>query len=132
MNQIRFRQIARLEKRAVPHIKQREGMAQQLQNLHRGAVAHAAVLAFVLRYMEIRKSANHCRRRVDESLSLEHGRPAVRNFQLPQTIAIATKVRFIATKVCSNLTIAIGCFCLAIRFAMFSCLHSPEPMKKIN
>jgi hypothetical protein len=50
MNQIRSRQIARLEKRALPYIKQREGIAQQFQNLHRGAVAHAAVLAFVMRY----------------------------------------------------------------------------------
>jgi hypothetical protein len=50
MNQIRFRQIARLEKRALPYIKQRDGIAQQLRNLHRGAVAHAAVLAFVMRY----------------------------------------------------------------------------------
>jgi hypothetical protein len=49
MNQIRFRQIARLEKRALPYIKQREGIAQQLQKLRRGAVAHAAVLAFVMR-----------------------------------------------------------------------------------
>jgi len=50
MNQIRFRQIARLEKRALPYIKQREGVAQQLQKLRHGAVAHAAVLAFVMRY----------------------------------------------------------------------------------
>jgi hypothetical protein len=50
MSQIRFRQIARLEKRAVPYIQQRQGLAQQLRNLHRGAVAHAAVLAFVMRY----------------------------------------------------------------------------------
>jgi hypothetical protein len=50
MNQVRSKQIARLEKRAVPYIKQRKGIAQQLQNLHRGAVAHAAVLAFVVRY----------------------------------------------------------------------------------
>jgi hypothetical protein len=50
MNQIRSRQIARLEKRALPYIKQREGIGQQLANLHRGAVAHATVLAFVMRY----------------------------------------------------------------------------------
>jgi hypothetical protein len=50
MNQTRFRQIARLEKRALPYIKQRERAAQESQNLHRGAVAHAAVLAFVMRY----------------------------------------------------------------------------------
>jgi hypothetical protein len=50
MNQVRFRQIARLEKRALPYIKQREGIAQQLRNLHRGAVAHATVLALLVRY----------------------------------------------------------------------------------
>jgi hypothetical protein len=50
MYQIRARQIARLEKRAVPYIKQRDGIVQQLRNLYRGAVAHAAVLAFVMRY----------------------------------------------------------------------------------
>jgi hypothetical protein len=50
MNQIRSRQIARLEKRALPYIKQREGIAEQLRELHRGAVAHATVLALVVRY----------------------------------------------------------------------------------
>jgi hypothetical protein len=50
MSQIRFRQIARLEKRAVPYIQQRQGSAQQLRNLHRGAVAHATVLALLVQY----------------------------------------------------------------------------------
>ena len=50
MNRVRFRQIARLEKRALPYIKQREGMAQQLRNLHRGVVAHATALALLVRY----------------------------------------------------------------------------------
>jgi transposase-like protein len=50
MNQIRFRQIARLEKRALPYIRQREGIVQQLQKLRRGAVAHATVLALLVRY----------------------------------------------------------------------------------
>jgi hypothetical protein len=50
MNQIRSRQIARLEKRAVPYIKQREGIAEQWQKLRRGAVAHATVLALLVRY----------------------------------------------------------------------------------
>jgi hypothetical protein len=50
MNQIRFRQIARLEKRALPHIKQREGVEQQWQHVRRGAVAHATVLALLVRY----------------------------------------------------------------------------------
>jgi len=50
MNQIRSRQIARLEKRALPYIKQRDRIAQQLQKLRDGAVAHATLLAFVMRY----------------------------------------------------------------------------------
>jgi hypothetical protein len=50
MNQIRSRQIARLEKRALPHIKQREGIAQQLLKVRRGAIAHATVLALLVRY----------------------------------------------------------------------------------
>jgi hypothetical protein len=50
MNQIRARQIARLEKRALPHIKQREGIEQQWRQVRRGAVAHAAVLAFLVRH----------------------------------------------------------------------------------
>jgi hypothetical protein len=50
MNRVRFRQIARLEKRALPYIKQREGIAQQLRNLHRGVVAHATALALLVRY----------------------------------------------------------------------------------
>jgi hypothetical protein len=50
MNQVRFRQIARLEKRAQPYIKQREGIAEQLRKLHSGAVAHATVLALLVRY----------------------------------------------------------------------------------
>jgi hypothetical protein len=50
MNQIRSRQIARLEKRALPHIKQREGIDQQWQHICHGAVAHATVLAFLIRY----------------------------------------------------------------------------------
>ena len=69
MNQTRFRQIARLEKRAVPYIKQREGIAQQLRNLRRGAVAHAAVLAFVMRYgnPQIGEPLSEAWRRVAES-----------------------------------------------------------------
>jgi len=69
MNQIRFRQIARLEKRAVPHIKRREGLAKQLRNLHRGAVAHAAVLAFVMRYgnPQMGEPLSEACRRVTES-----------------------------------------------------------------
>ena len=50
MSQIRSRQIARLEKRAVPYLKQREGIGQKLRDLRRGAVAHATVLALLVRY----------------------------------------------------------------------------------
>jgi hypothetical protein len=69
MNRIRARQIARLEKRAGPYIKQREGMAQQLRKLHRGAVAHAAVLAFVMRYgnPQMGEPLSEACRRVTES-----------------------------------------------------------------
>jgi hypothetical protein len=69
MNQIRFRQIARLEKRALPYIKRREGVAQQLRNLRHGAVAHAAVLAFIMRYgnPQIGEPLSEACRRVTES-----------------------------------------------------------------
>jgi hypothetical protein len=69
MNQIRFRQIARLEKRAVPYIKQREGMAQKLRKLRCGAMAHAAVLTFVVRYgsPQIGEPLSEACRRVTES-----------------------------------------------------------------
>jgi hypothetical protein len=50
MNQIRSRQIARLEKRALPHITQRKGMERQWRHIRRGAVAHATVLALLVRY----------------------------------------------------------------------------------
>jgi hypothetical protein len=50
MNQIRSRQIARLEKRALPYLRQKESIAQQLRNLRRGAVAHATLIALVVRY----------------------------------------------------------------------------------
>jgi len=69
MNQIRFRQIARLEKRASPYIKQREGIGQQLEELRRGAVAQATVLAFVMRYgnPQIGAPLSEACRRVAES-----------------------------------------------------------------
>ncbi len=67
MNQIRLRQIARLEKRA--YIRQREGIAQQLRKLRNGAVAHAAVLAFVMRYgnPQMGEPLSEACRRVTES-----------------------------------------------------------------
>src|SRR6516164_6378353 len=69
MNQTRFRQIARLEKRPVAYTKQREAMAQHLQKLRNGAVAHAAVLAFVMRYgnPQIGEPLSEAWRRVAES-----------------------------------------------------------------
>jgi hypothetical protein len=39
-----------LEKRALPHIKQREGIERQWRHICHGAVAHATVLAFLIRY----------------------------------------------------------------------------------
>ena len=47
MNQIRSRQITRLEKRVVP---QSERIERQWQEIRRGAVAHATVLALLVRY----------------------------------------------------------------------------------
>ena len=69
MNQIRFRQIARLEKRALPYIEQREGMGQHLLRVRRGAVAHATVLAFLIRYgnPQIGEPLSEACRRVSES-----------------------------------------------------------------
>jgi hypothetical protein len=50
MYQVRSRQIARLEKRALPYIEQRGEMEQQWRQVRRGVVAHATVLAFLVRY----------------------------------------------------------------------------------
>jgi hypothetical protein len=50
MYQSRSRQLARLEKLARPYLQQRAGIAERWQEIRRGAVAHAAVLAFVMRY----------------------------------------------------------------------------------
>jgi hypothetical protein len=69
MNQIRFRQIARLERRALPCIKQREGMAKRLLKIRDGAVGHATVLAFLIRYgnPQIGEPLSQACRRVAES-----------------------------------------------------------------
>ena len=69
MNQTRCRQIARLEKRPVAYTNQREAIAQHLQKLRNGAVAHAAVLAFVMRYgnPQIGEPLSEACRRVAES-----------------------------------------------------------------
>lgn len=50
MNQIRFRQIARLEELAQPYLKHRIGLEERWLKIRRGAVSHATVLAFLIRY----------------------------------------------------------------------------------
>jgi len=69
MNQIRSRQIARLEKRALPHIKQREGIERLWRRVCHGAVAHATVLAFLIRYgnPQMEEPLSEACRRVAES-----------------------------------------------------------------
>jgi hypothetical protein len=49
---IRSRQLARLEKLAQPYIKGRQRIEEEWQELRQGAAAHAAVLAFLIRYGE--------------------------------------------------------------------------------
>jgi hypothetical protein len=50
MSQTRFRQVARLEKLAQPYIKRRQQTEKKWQQTRVGAAAHAAVLAFLIRY----------------------------------------------------------------------------------
>lgn len=50
MSQVRFRQIARLEKLAQPYVKQRRQIEREWQKVRWGAVAHAAALVFLIRY----------------------------------------------------------------------------------
>jgi hypothetical protein len=50
MSRIRFRQIVRLEKLAQPYIKRRQQTEEKWQQTRQGAAAHAAVLAFLIRY----------------------------------------------------------------------------------
>ena len=50
MSQTRFRQIARLEKLAQPYIRRKRQIEKEWQAMPRHAAAHAAVLAFVIRY----------------------------------------------------------------------------------
>jgi hypothetical protein len=50
MSQVRFRQIARLEKLAEPYLKRRRQNEEEWQRTIRGAVSNAAVLAFLIRY----------------------------------------------------------------------------------
>ena len=50
MYQNRSRQIARLEKRAVPYIALKQANQKKWDDIRRGAIAHATVLAFLIRY----------------------------------------------------------------------------------
>ena len=50
MYRIRSRQIARLEKLALPFIERRKGIAQHWQKVRNGAVAHATLIALLVRY----------------------------------------------------------------------------------
>jgi hypothetical protein len=50
MSATRFRRIARLEKLAQPYLEWKSGIDQEWQRTLRGAAAHAAVLAFLIRY----------------------------------------------------------------------------------
>jgi hypothetical protein len=50
MSQARFRQLARLEKLAQPHIERVNNARQKSLYIHLGAVSHAAVLSFIIRY----------------------------------------------------------------------------------
>ena len=50
MSRTRLRQIARLEELAQPYIERRRQIEKEWQSIPPGAAAHAAVLAFVIRY----------------------------------------------------------------------------------
>jgi len=50
MSATRFRRIARLEKLAQPYLEWKSGIEKEWQSTLRGAAAHAAVLAFLIRY----------------------------------------------------------------------------------
>jgi hypothetical protein len=50
MSRVRFRQIARLEALAQPYIKRRQQTEEEWRLTRVGAAAHAAVLAFLIRY----------------------------------------------------------------------------------
>jgi hypothetical protein len=50
MSQVRFRQIARLEKLVQPYLKRTRQIEEEWQRTIRGAVSNAAVLAFIIRY----------------------------------------------------------------------------------
>ena len=69
MYQVRAKQIARLEKRARPLLEQRLGSAERWEKVRRGALNHAVVLGFLLRYGEpqIGEPLEEACRRVTES-----------------------------------------------------------------
>jgi hypothetical protein len=50
VSQIRLRQVARLEKLAQPYIERRRQTEKEWQWTRQGAAAHAAILAFLIRY----------------------------------------------------------------------------------
>lgn len=65
----RSKQIARLEKRASIYIAQRTAIEEQWQRIRRGAVLHATVLAFLIRYgkPKIKEPLSNACQRVSES-----------------------------------------------------------------
>jgi len=50
MSQSRFRQIARLEKLAQPHIQRKRQIEKEWEAMPHGAAAHAAVISFIIRF----------------------------------------------------------------------------------
>jgi hypothetical protein len=69
MYELRAKQIARLENRARPFIEQRLGSAERWERVRRGALNHAVMLGFLLRYGEpqIGEPLEEACRRVTES-----------------------------------------------------------------
>src|SRR5262245_12227067 len=55
MRQTRIRQVARLQRLVQPYLKQKEQDDQTWELTIRGAVQHAAVLAFLIRYGDPRE-----------------------------------------------------------------------------
>jgi hypothetical protein len=78
MRNSRFRQIARAEKLARPFLKRKQEADRESELTINGAVNHAAVLAFLIRYGEPQID-EHCRAHVSSALSQLHGRTAATN-----------------------------------------------------
>jgi ABC-type sulfate transport system substrate-binding protein len=69
MSRTRLRQIARLEELAQPYIERRRQIEKEWQRIPPGAAAHAAVLAFVIRYGDPKIGETfHQHRRVERAL----------------------------------------------------------------